>query len=714
MTARRQGSNSWYDDVITTLRGVLKTKSQTVASGFLAENRLMEALEAAGVFSIRGESICFRWKREECTALTHHSGYESAIVDAILPVRKDRQREERPVWSIHEAWDWVEEESNNPDSPWYFLAIDMKYFSLMRGGLKKLDYAFLNPPFSSHSEETSLYLIMFESEYHYVALVPKGAFDVSTDIQHGILPLTGNVPSWCHSYMVHLRRLREAIQSVLDVDPLQDRWSINPTTGVRFNGWDPKKFDVAPILPGPEQQNQAISFKCLRRLWALLASHGCPVYANPVAPFWTDFLAEFMPGEEAGRGESKFFSKNTSATFEPNKRSPFASGRQWHVLFVTVEGRGHLCVLRHEVQWWWAGLDHIPPELESDDTKWFADSSEGVGRMLDHIRKSFTKALDKVDDIMLHPPADGYDLHEMMSLSSGRLLDEEDVDVDDLRGQVERIHHARGLWWLPPSFNKYLCEVGVGVVVTLDVAHPISSSTIVYHKWTSDEQEAFRESHQLPVTPYSEEHRDAVAVPLQLVDLSVTARGSHVYPIWMRQAYWLLPPNKQKTIIIGSTAKARVMENTHLTPSYAMIPSGITTKHSQGFRAPNPPTGDDAASRYFRKDGVLRHDALPKPSFSTTSTEVKPLKQGSSFFTDSDYNPLRYILPQDTIADRLVDLISGGDDEIVYLQNPQSNSTGLGVVKGEYRTTLRELNQAAWTFGRQCSFLYKLDGQAPN
>jgi hypothetical protein len=135
-----------------------------------------------------------------------------------------------------------------------------------------------------------------------------------------------------------------------------------------------------------------------------------------------------------------------------------------------------------------------------------------------------------------------------------------------------------------------------------------------------------------------------------------------------------------------------------------VIPSGITTKHDQGLRQPNrkvePALG--TGLRYFIRDGCQRDDALPDPEFLTTTTQVRELKQDSAFFKDEDFNPLRYILSEDIIANLLVNLISGPGEETVTIQNPQTRVTGLQITKADYRTSMAALNQAACTHG--CEF----------
>lgn len=263
----------------------------------------------------------------------------------------------------------------------------------------------------------------------------------------------------------------------------------------------------------------------------------------------------------------------------------------------------------------------------------------------------------------------------------------------------------KGLWWLAPSLNRRLCDIGKGAIVAQDSRHQVATNVLIDHTWTEQDKADFLDHHRLPVSPYAAHQRDNIAVPLEFTDLSVSTRGTHLYPLYMREAYWLRPADKQKTIILGSPTLAPIIQDAKVTAAYAMIPSGITTKHEQGLRDPNeevePAVG--TGLQYFIREGCQKDDALPDPPFSTTATQVRELKQGSAFFNDEDYNPLRSILSEDVIAHLLVELISGPDDEVMTIQNPQTRVAGPEITKGDYRTTMAALNQAACTQGCKTS-----------
>lgn len=240
------------------------------------------------------------------------------------------------------AWRWVSAHTNHPQVR--FLGFDVKYFSLMPGGLKEMDYAYVNPPSERRTENTSVYIVVFESIPDFVALVPKGSFDLSTDFAYGIQPLLNKCPAWCHPFMVHERHLAQAVRSL--VRAKKGSWYWNPTLKYSMTGYLPRLTREPPIWP--TEPRMASSLKHMRESWSKLQRHGCRAYLNPVQPLWCDFLLRKPPFPLPLRIEFKLMER--SKPFELGKRSPFAPGRQWHALICMFrEGKGYLCFIRDEV-----------------------------------------------------------------------------------------------------------------------------------------------------------------------------------------------------------------------------------------------------------------------------------------------------------------------------------------------------------------------------
>jgi hypothetical protein len=698
-------SKTFYSDAIKNLRQIMKSRATQTFSGFLAEGAAMEALEATGAFFARGKPQPMTLTSFKRLLILRNLGPEAGGVDGCLIVRKDGKpttaAAAQEQMGMAKLFDAIKRVGEDPKSEFEFIPFDVKYISLLPGGLKGLDYAYINPPLSSRTKCAAFYVLVFEGDLDHVALVPQCVFDQCTDVEFGIQPLTGRAPSWCSPYMVHLTQLEDALTSLTQANAKTNTWYINPTTTAVIEHWVPLRYAKAPMFHDPERSaNYHCSFEICRQLWAKLENCGCKVHPNPIAPMWCDFLVDVQAGLESARIEHK------STPKEPcfGGDRAFATGRQWHFIIVTRSGSHHVCVPIQDVQFSWRRSGVRISELEADPRRRFDDNEAGVRRMAVFMREKFPEAIKTVNAVIRQPPADGYTVRAMLSSSSTRLEDQdedEEVDPDAVRREVERSHHAKGLWWLAPSLNRRFYGLGRGVVVSLDVRHPQTTNTFVDYVWSDQDKAEFLQYHRLPVSAYSSQHCHAIAVPLQFVDLSVASRGANVYPIWMREAYWLFPVDQQKTIMIGSPTKARILEKSKVTAAYAMIPSGVTTKHSQGTRQANEVVDPTLGTglQYFRKYAVQKVEALPKPVFQSTNTEVKTLKQGSVFFNDDTYNPLRSILPEQTIAELLLKLVSGPDDETMVLQNPQSRVTGLQITKGDYRTTLAALNQAACTHG---------------
>jgi hypothetical protein len=98
-----------------------------------------------------------------------------------------------------------------------------------------------------------------------------------------------------------------------------------------------------------------------------------------------------------------------------------------------------------------------------------------------------------------------------------------------------------GLDWLCDPFNMQCRREGFGALLPLDPGHPFGSHTVVDHKWSDEQKEAFDKDRTLPITAYSRRLDRRSCMILQLWDLSHYNVTERRYPLWMRRVYWRRP-----------------------------------------------------------------------------------------------------------------------------------------------------------------------------
>jgi hypothetical protein len=632
------------------------------------------------------------------------TGFEGAEVDGALLCGTDEELETfgrrfRPDDS-YAKWKWAMQEKSAR-----FITFDVKYVSLRALRTQMQDYSFTEVTRSHHTAKAEIYMLCFEGVPDYIAIVPKLVWEKATTLTHGMDPLISKIPAWCFVFMVHDNDLEAAIFQLIAASTCEDAHVANPTVGVILTGYRPKTTKEKPFLPTAGGYARArLSYDALTWLLETLDESDpmLRVHLNPLAPLICDFLLEIPGIREAVTIEAKIslpLAELETVHFETGeRRSPFASFRQWHFLVVQAEAGENtfLCIGRHEVQEEWVSDGTWKHQ---DYRRFLIQGEHAVGKLIDYMSQNYSKASRRVTEITASAAEHNVELESLVTSNAADRMD----DLETPTKSMNLVFHQPGLPGVAQLLNEQCRREGRGICFALDAGHPVSTHTMVDWIWTNRQGEDYDLEGTLPILPFSKDAMERPCVPLDLIDLSGAHEG---FPLGMREYYWTLPALKQHFITIGSTMKASdLLSITRFSPSvYLMFPSQFLARmRAEPRKAVSARIGYNGEGYFFR---VTQGENAANPEiWNGHRTNVELLKKGSRLLDpdSSEVNPLEYLvdLHDGSMLSQILELFDG--DGEMRIKGFQSVVPNHAISKPLYRTTLKALHQAAWDYGGKFS-----------
>lgn len=583
----------------------------------------------------------------------------------------------------------------------HFVPFDVKTMSLttrrltVNGGrdIEPDEYTFRGNPWGSQARAGSFYVIVFEGDDEYVAVVPKGGWEQAYCWSHGIEALISGVPAWLQPFIVHRDHLRQACINMVRAAEEDGPWYVNPTTHLRCVGFRPAKTVAPPLLP-EDTDRRNTSWDAVIRLWREAERHGDATRMNPIAPFFFDFYLD-LKGEELISVEHKATtSHDWSRAFKlaVGRRSPFAKQRMWQVLWCDTPDDAIICFTRDEVKDEWAGATLISKEMRRNNT--FPDYKSAI----EHVRRHLPRARRAAEDAMAEIPVDNIDADVLFNTNArlDKILSDTSIDSSSVS---PRYHPS--VPWLCAQFNQACRENKFGVCLPLDVHHPLTNHMFVSHEWSEAEVTAYDQSGgTLPVNAHSpelyEENRECVFLRFQDHASPVATR---TFPLRMMGTYWTQPVKDAHFLIVGNVLEKDLLEpGDPQSSKYLLLPSGFTTMFDSGTFLQPIPMADRREGRHVNQKMVIADRALPglhrrERSFSS-----------SSLFVKDGVDPLRYIFPLQDAARTLYRHVCKifESEAPVSFDNPQSALPNKSFDPRPYRHRVRQVPQGVWDYGCEC------------
>lgn len=614
-----------------------------------------------------------------------------------------------------------------------FLTLDVKRVGLIGSALKDRDFSYSAMLCLRSKTPAELYIVYFEGIEDYFALIPRVVVTRCSDVAGGILPLMTGFPAFYVPFMVHVTRLAAAVE-LLTMSILNPDTAVytNPETGTHMHGLRLAVSQMPPICPVTSERDLELrnrSFAAIKSFWQTLKHvSDVKVSFNAYAPLIADFLLTFeLTGLEI-RIEHKCFcgpapgpdynSSSESLTTLTTRffRNPFAFARQWHFLVIQIPGARpdddvFLCIARNEVPDEWASLESLKVRhaVYQQTKRRYFGTNDGVRAMLDWMRLAGPKAIHHAQQLLNAPVEQAYDYGAIDDLSSEEdepsIADGSSEPADNFdgphrqwRAPAQRRQYTETLTFWSAQFNDFCCERGSLVCLPLDPGHPWQvNHVVVDHRWTQAEQYDYAVSRQLPLALYQHAVADNKAVALRIADISTS---DVPYPVYLRGSQWMKAfPDSPKYFLVGGNLDPKTLEAAIIPPSYVFFPMGFT-KQFDPRNAREPPL-ITSGPHYFRKE-LQEFGRIPEPKFTDVRAGTKRLSKNDAFMSQPDVNPARYMLDLPEIHKFVGQCLHGTETGLISVNTQQDCRKNQTFDYTEYMRTVRDFNQATWTFG--CMF----------
>ena len=323
--------------------------------------------------------------------------------------------------------------------------------------------------------------------------------------------------------------------------------------------------------------------------------------------------------------------------------------------------------------------------------------------MLKDMRTYSQSAIDGAEKALRDTGLGSVSLDAFITSSQVEDREEEIRDEEEAVGESEETdplnpgQYLHTLPWICDELNTQFCERGRLLCLPLDVGHPLGNHMVVSHEWSPQEKKAYNDFRILPTVAYSTELSERPCVVLRCLDLS---DSRHAYPIMMREIFYTKPYSRQKFFLLGSIVPSQVLgaSTTPLPTPYLFLPSEYTKLTAAKYLVSVDTEEGHNGEGYFRKT-YKAINSIPGPKWSKDRTDALPLAKGSTFMSDKETDPRRYLigLRNGSICDHLSELFEDGDTMQIVCE--QSRDPNKMFAKRGYLCQVVDVLQAAWDFG---------------
>ena len=500
-------------------------------------------------------------------------------------------------------------------------------------------------------------------------------------------------------FAVHIDHISEACQLWIDSAKSGNDYK-NPTTQTVFRGCRLKLSDRPPLTPKSIWQSKA--YDSIEALWHQIKidqeGHSNPIvfHVNHYAPLIADFLLEIdgdLLGCEHKTGAATFNSEaeTTSLVFSNTSQAPFAPGRQWHFIIWEMDAESMFCMPKSKVpRMWKSALTTVTFHSAS---QFVFRGRDRIHRMLEMIRKEAKAAILEVEKTVSTLTSGNSD--DWALIKSSTKLENAKTLIPTSPKTLPASFAPPG--WFLRHFNQQCRQKGSLVVLPLDPGHPFGDSMVVKHSWTKAQQGDWDRYGKLPIQAYEAGHYGKRCVVLRRLSLhgSVWLTDAQL-GLWLKRQDWQPLICDQPYIMLGGIFDPSVSRDGEPEPACLLLPSEFTVRPTALQTLPSSHQGQRCIRRRLVTDYTI-------PGFPAGHCKENQRFEANSEFVAPGIDPLRFLVQfhDGTIHETLNKLVTTRCS--MRVENPRSSKSNPLFKTSPYHTTIGEVNQAAWDYGRTFS-----------
>lgn len=528
--------------------------------------------------------------------------------------------------------------------------------------------------------------LIVEGVYDHVAVVPAGVYEQAiSDAMEGQEPLIRGVPFWIALFMVHVDDLDVAIARLQAAVTYGTTYT-NPTLGVEFRGWKPRRG--AKVAVAGVARTQVTSLRAMLVVWQKFHARGWAIDFCSAQPCLYDFSVA-IPTLGLFGFEHKAGEPLPSIITNP-RRDPFGQTRLWHFFYRQV-GADAICIARNHSHL----VCNKDGTLNDDFVRQHTFSD--FDRLARYIEQHATAAKEAVVEALRRMTCDDI-WRGLCDDYPTRWLERISQGLDGTYEQAIRKGEQTSLPWLTKALNDW-CQRGArAIAFSVGRGHGLGNHVFVQHEWTDAERTAYRDHGKLPLSLWDAATADRKCIVLNCLDLLPARNRTAIEaPFGIRSSDWKkqIPHTylDKRFLIIGSTVKGHLHETLSVrSSSHAILPSEFTTIYDpKSTLDPPDPTLQSTGAHLFRpgeKQRDWRQDlktARPNSPFTG-----KFLKKGIELVS------YQANLANGELYRQLCDVLDGEGDVTVGDSTMPNRKTFAAEM---YQVSVREVLQCAWDFG---------------